>query len=82
MQRSSRGRKSVDEKKEKIKLIETEDSATGKVGLGVYKRYFSSIGLPFMIAIVFFNAMNQAMSVLSNCKFLKMKPNKFVTNSL
>ena len=60
----------MDEKKSKIKLIETEDSATGKVGFGVYKRYFSSIGLPFMIAIVFFNAMNQAMSVLSNCKFL------------
>lgn len=68
MRRSSKGRKSIDEQKPKIKLIESEDSATGKVGWGVYQRYFKSIGIPFMTAIVFFNGMNQAMSVLSNCK--------------
>lgn len=52
----------------KTKLIETEDSATGSVGTGVYLRYFKSVGIPFTISILIFNAINQFMSVLSNGK--------------
>lgn len=49
------------------KLIESEDSATGGVDWGVYLRYFKAIGLPYFITILFFNLVNQSMSVLSNC---------------
>lgn len=48
--------------------MESEDVATGSVGTGVYLRYFKSIGAPFMITVLFFNALNQSTEVLSNCK--------------
>ncbi|CRL02864.1 CLUMA_CG015851, isoform A [Clunio marinus] len=48
------------------KLIESEDSQTGSVDLGIYLTYFKSIGIPFSIVILLFNAINQSMSVLSN----------------
>lgn len=54
--------------KPRTKLIETEDNATGSVGYGVYLRYFKSVGVPFALTILFFNAINQGMSVASNCK--------------
>lgn len=50
------------------KLIETEHSQVGGVSLGVYMRYFKSIGVPFAIIIFIFNALNQTMQVLSNCE--------------
>lgn len=56
--------------KPRNKLIETEDSATGSVGYGVYLRYFKSVGVPFALTILLFNAINQGMSVTSNCKKL------------
>lgn len=48
------------------KLIESEDSATGSVGSAVYLRYFKSIGVPFTITVLLFNAINQSMAVMSN----------------
>lgn len=60
------------------KLIESEDSATGSVDSGVYLRYFKSIGIPFTITVLLFNAINQSMAVLSNCKFAKNEKFIFV----
>lgn len=50
------------------KLIESEDNATGSVDFGVYIRYFKSVGWPFSITILLFNAINQSMAVTSNCE--------------
>lgn len=49
----------------KSKLIDTEDAATGAVGIGVYVRYFKSIGITMGVAAVLSNALTQAASVYS-----------------
>lgn len=51
--------------KPKSKLIDTEDAATGAVGMGVYIRYFKSIGITMGVAAVLSNALTQAASVYS-----------------
>lgn len=49
----------------KSKLIDTEDAATGAVGIGVYVRYFKSIGIFLGVCAVLSNALTQAASVYS-----------------
>lgn len=51
--------------KPKSKLIDTEDAATGAVGMGVYIRYFKSIGITLGVTAVLSNALTQAASVYS-----------------
>ena len=52
--------------KPKKKLIESEDAASGGVGLAVYGRYFKNIGIVMTVAAVMCNLINQATSVYSN----------------
>ena len=52
----------------KSKLIDSEDAATGGVGLGVYLRYFQSLGMTLFIASIFCNAIQQGASVYSSSK--------------
>lgn len=54
--------------KSKTKLIETEETATGSVGWGVYVRYFKSIGFALGLTAVISNALMQASSVYSGSK--------------
>lgn len=56
------------EPKPKTKLIDTEDAATGAVGLGVYVRYFKSIGIFMGLSAIACNAVQQACSVYSSSK--------------
>lgn len=53
------------QEKTKSKLIDTEDAATGAVGIGVYIRYFKSIGIFLGVSAVLANALTQAASVYS-----------------
>lgn len=48
------------------KLIQTEESSIGGVGLAVYFRYFQSIGAFFVVLIVIGTVMTQSLSIFGN----------------
>lgn len=48
------------------KLIDTEEAATGSVGVGVYVRYFKSVGFWLTFSALFSNMLYQAFNVFSN----------------
>lgn len=54
--------------KPKSKLIDSEEAATGAVGLGVYIRYFKSIGIFMGLGAIACNAIQQACSVYSSSR--------------
>lgn len=75
VRRRRSGRRASD-KSEKVavpaantKLIDSEDAATGSVGLGVYVRYFKSIGVFLGVSAVLCNAFNQAAAVYSSSNY-------------
>lgn len=51
------------------KLIDSEDAATGAVGMGVYIRYFQSIGIFLAVTAVLCNGITQAASVYSSSEY-------------
>lgn len=54
--------------KPKSKLIETEEAATGAVGIKVYVRYFQSIGLLLSAGAILSNAINSGTSIYASSK--------------
>ncbi|KAG5671138.1 hypothetical protein PVAND_001351 [Polypedilum vanderplanki] len=59
--------KKNEEKEEDVdKLIEAENAAVGNVSTDVYLRYFKSVGLKLIIAILLFVFCSETSSVLSN----------------
>jgi hypothetical protein len=65
----------------KSKLTDTEDAATGAVGLDVYVRYFKSIGIFLGLGAILCNALQQAASVYSSSK-LSLDSSKFFLLSI
>lgn len=53
-------------KKNKVKIIEKEESAVGSVGIDVFVRYIRSIGWSFVIVSVCAHIMNHIFSVTTN----------------
>lgn len=64
--------KAENKQKQGGKLTESEDSATGAVGLKVYLRYFQSIGVWLSISAVLCNAINSGASIYSSSEFLAL----------
>lgn len=64
------------------KLIDTEDAATGAVGMGVYIAYFKSIGFALGITAVTCNALMQASSVYSGSNYLSFSSQQLQLNSI
>jgi len=50
------------------KLMTSEEAAIGGVSMGVYLRYFRSVGVTYVLIVILFNIISQTASVLGNCK--------------